>query len=160
MDAGPVGVSVTPVAALTNSFDYGRVMRKPGGLTAQEKAAVVQAAWSFDKRRYAWMDAITLPARRRAYYYQLSGNKKFSLAALIGRGLIALRRILPPSSKKTFCSRMVIEAYANIGYLWKEHSLECAFTPYDLAVQGIFDEEGWLCNIANPSWHPFGPMFP
>lgn len=159
VDAGPQGVAEVKVADLMANFDYARVMRKKS-LNGHQQLAVVKAAHSFVGRGYAWFDAIALPARRRAYYQRYSPKRKFDLVALLGRGLTALRRRHPPSSKKTFCSRMVIEAYAAIGHFPQEHCIECAHTPYDLAAETFFHEEGWLSNSATPTWHRLDPYSP
>jgi hypothetical protein len=152
VDAGPPGVAVVKVADLMADFEYARVMRKRS-LNGHQQLAVVKAARSFVGRGYAWFDAIALPARRRAYHQRFSPKRKFDLVALLGRGLTALRRRHPPSSEKTFCSRMVIEAYAAIDYFSQEHCIECVYTPYDLAAQNFFQYEGWLSNSATPTWH-------
>lgn len=159
VDAGPDGVSVVPVNNLIADFAYGWVLRRPG-LTQQQQLDIAKAAEINVNRAYAWMDAITLPARRRAFYADMTQTHRYNWMAILGRCLIAFRKRWPPSPKKTFCSRMVIEAFAAIGYFPTEHSSACTHTPFDLAAETFFEPVGWLCNSASPDWHPFDPYSP
>ena len=159
IDAGPTGVYRVDVAMLMASCSYGRVMRYTS-LGAQRQAIVVQKACSFQGCGYAWFDAITLPARRRNYWSRLGHPRTRSVVAVIGALLIAIRRRWPPTATKTFCSRMVIEAYAAAGIFNAKAVQECAITPLEFAADGNFSYEGWLYEPPSPQWHPFDPYSP
>lgn len=159
VDAGPVAVSDASICDLTANFAYGWVFRNPS-LTPDQRSVIVQAALSNVGRSYAWVDAITLPFRRRAFYADMTRMHRWNWVAIMGKGLIALRKFWKPSSKKTFCSRMVIEAFATIGHFSPEDSMACAHTPFDLAANTFFEPIGWLCKSKCPVWHPFDPYSP
>jgi len=159
VDAGPVGVSEAPIENLTANFAYGWVFRK-SSLTQHQRLQIVTKARSNLGRAYAWVDAITLPARRRAFYADRTPMKRWNWMAILGRGLIAWRKFRPPSPEKTFCSRMVIEAFAAIDHFPPEHSIACTHTPFDLAAETFFEPIGWLCKYQSPEWHPFDPYSP
>jgi len=159
VDAGPAGVTVVPITNLIENFAYGWVFRKPG-LTQKARTDIVQAALANDKKAYAWLDAIALPARRRAIFARGTPIQRWNLMAMVGRGLIACRKLRPPSPNKTFCSRMVIEAFAAIGYFSCEQTIACTYTPFDLAAGEFFEPVGWLCAGNSPVWHPFDPYSP
>ncbi|CAM8631691.1 Permuted papain-like amidase enzyme, YaeF/YiiX, C92 family [Comamonadaceae bacterium] len=159
VDAGPAGVSLVKINDLIANFDYGWVFRKPN-MTSVQQSKVVAAARSNINRAYAWMDAIALPLRRRAFYAYMTQKKRWNWITILGRTLITWRRFWPPSPKRTFCSRMVIEAYAVIGHFPPDHIFACTHTPFDLAADTFFAPVGWLCNSAAPVWHPFDPYSP
>ena len=159
VDAGPAGVSLMAISDLMKNFAYGWVLRKPN-LKPMQRSDIVKAAKNNLDRGYAWMDAIALPARRRALYSDMTKTHRWNWLAILGRGLIAWRRRSPPSPNKTFCSRIVIEAFAAIAHLSPEHRIACAYTPFDLAAETFFKPVGWLCKSAPPGWHPFDPYSP
>ena len=162
VDAGPAGVEEMPVGMSADS--YAQVMRK-SGLTALEQADVVAAARKFIGYRYAWLDAVTLPLRRRFYWRRHGPRRKMDWVtgrawlSLLGNCLTWLRRHYPPP-KKIFCSQVIVEAYAAIGYFPLELAEEGVFTPNDLAVDTIFVHQGWLCSKSKPTWHPLDPYSP
>ncbi len=159
VDAGPAGVNLVPISDLVANFGYGWVFRK-SSMTPQQQLDIVTAAQGNLGRAYAWMDAIALPARRRAFYADMTRMKRWNWMAILGRGLIAWRKRWPPSPKKTFCSRMVIEAFAAIDHFPPEHEIACTHTPFDMAAETFFEPVGWLCNSTPPDWHPFDPYSP
>ena len=159
VDAGPAGVQQVCVTDLMADFSYASVMRHES-LSEDDREVVVAAAYKFVGCGYAWFDSITLPARRRAYWQRHAVRRKMDLLALLGRGLTALRRLRPPSPKNTFCSRMVIEAYAAADYFNDDLVKECVFTPNDLAAECFFMYEGRLFAPRNPTWHPLDPYSP
>lgn len=159
VDAGPAGVEEVGISDLIENFDYGWVFRK-SGLTSNQRAKIVAAARSNVGRAYAWMDAISLPARRRAFYADMTRTGRWNWVAILGRRLIAWRMRWPPSEDKTFCSRMVIEAFADVGPFRAEHCTACAYTPFDLAADTFFEPVGWLCKLKCPVWHAFDPYSP
>lgn len=158
VDAGPAGVKLVRVDELMANFSYASVIRR-GHLTAQEQEKVVTTARAFVDCGYAWFDVFTLPARRRFYFRRYSG-RPLDLFAKLGRCLTALRRLLPPSRKNTFCSRLVVEAHASAGYFPSWLVDECVLTPNDLAVQTFLTHAGWLSNTKTPTWHPLDPYSP
>lgn len=162
VDAGPDGVEETPVVMPKGS--YVQVMRK-NCLTAVEQADVVAAARNFKGYRYAWIDAITLPLRRQAYWRRYGRHRKRewitgrAWITLLGKCLTSLRR-RQPSPEKTFCSQIIVEAYAAINYFPPELAQAGVFTPNDLAVDTFFVHQGWLCKTNNPTWHHLDPYSP
>lgn len=159
VDSGPDGVACVSISKLIADFDYGWVFRRPD-LTTQQRSDIAASALLNLGRAYAWVDAIALPARRRAFYADMTRRRQWNWMAILGRVLIAWRKSLPPSSKKTFCSRMVIDAYVSIGHLPQEHSIACTHTPFDLASETFFSPIGWLGKSGSPDWHPFDPYSP
>lgn len=128
---------------------------------------MVAAARKFVGFRYAWLDAITLPLRRRAYYQQWTPRRSKwdwvtgrAWLALLGRCLTSQRRRHPPSTE-IFCSQIIVEAYGAIDYFPRELVESGIFTPNDLAVDTYFTYQGWL-HIPNqdPTWHPLDPYSP
>jgi len=163
VDAGPEGVTETPVSIANGS--YVQVMRK-SSLDPTEQAIVVAAARKFKDYRYAWLDAITLPLRRRAYWRRWNPHRSkwdwitgSAWLALFGRCLISLRQRHPPS-QKIFCSHVIVETYASIGYFPMKLADSGVFTPNDLAVDSSFTYIGWLSKTNKPIWHPLDPYSP
>lgn len=163
VDAGPDGVKESSLAVCEG--EYVQVMRK-GCLTLTEQVAVIEAARKFLDYRYAWLDAIALPLRRRAYYRRWNPfRSKWDWVSgrawlpLLGRCLIALRRRHPPS-KKIFCSQIIVDAYAAIGHFPPDLANAGIFTPNDLAVDNSFTHMGWLAVTGQPTWHPLDPYSP
>ena len=163
IDAGPGVVEETPVVVHDGS--YVQVMRKKK-LTSKQQAKVVAAGRKFLGYRYAWLDAIALPLRRRAYYRRWNPLRSKwdwitgrAWLALLGSCLIWLRLRFPPS-KKIFCSQIIIEAYAAIGYFPEGLVESGIFTPNDLAVDSSFTYSGWLAPTTNSIWHPLDPYSP
>jgi len=162
VDAGLGGVTEMPIVLA--SGEYVQVMRKKG-LTVPDQQKVITAARNFIDYPYACLDAITLPLRRRAYWRMYGPRRKRdwltgrAWLALFGNCLIWLRSRHPPL-KKTFCSQIIVEAYAAIGYFPPKLAQAGVFTPNDLAVDTIFEYQGWLCSNNSPTWHPLDPYSP
>lgn len=164
VDAGPHGVHQVPLVVLQNEFAYGRVFRYPS-LDAVGIQKVVDAAIDAAAREkgYAWMDAITLPLRRAAYFARHRHFMRRPLLALPGALFLAKRRTPDPvKAPTTFCSRMILEAYYAANVFHKQDLQQCVWTPNDIAVIGIFEYVGWLNHIAppTPEWHPMDPYSP
>lgn len=164
VDAGPKGVYETNVVLSKGS--YVQVMRLDC-LTSEQQAEVVAAARAFKGYRYAWLDAITLPLRRRAYWQRWNPHRSKwdwvtgrACLTLLGSRLTSLSQRHPPS-KKISCSQIIVEAYAAIDYFPQELVEPSIFTPNDLAVDNFFAYKGWLY-IPNedPTWHPLDPYSP
>lgn len=163
VDAGPEGVTETPISIANGS--YLQVMRK-SSLNPMDQAIVVAAARKFKTYRYAWLDAITLPLRRRAYWRTWNPYRSnwdwitgSAWLALLGHCLTSLRQRHPPS-QKIFCSQVIVEAYASIDYFPMKLAKSGVFTPNDLAVDTSFTYVGWLSNTTQPIWHPLDPYSP
>ena len=114
VDAGPQGVACVPVTELIDAFEVGDVMRYIG-LDEDRRANIVMQALDFVGHQYAWWDAIAMTFRRDYYWrktWAYPGEPDWTVRGAIGKRLIERRKRNGPPVKATYCSQMVIEAYA------------------------------------------------
>jgi hypothetical protein len=147
IDAGPNGVRVNALADLLKEFSIARVFRSE--LSQEKLSLVVQTAFGFcGKRTYAMGDVKLLPFRRRVvrtrgYVFPRLVLLRLSPIYWFGKIALLYRRHFPPEGS-TYCSQMVIEAYAAAGFFNPDHLEEAAISPNDLAIGNFFRCIGFL----------------
>lgn len=156
VDAGPDGVSCAPVDDLINMFEVGDVMRYIG-LDDERRGNVVKQAQSFVGYEYAWRDAIEMTFRRD-YHWRKShaypGEPDWTVRGAIGKWLIKRRKQYGPPDRATYCSQMVIEAYANEVKINPDDVASGVYSPNDLLVDSMFQYQGYLFKKQEPKYHP------
>lgn len=163
IDAGRGGVHESNIKIPEGA--YAHVFRVEE-LSHQNESEVIERARALIGYDYAWLDAITLPARRANYYLNYFPRKtRFNFlrwrrwVGLLGGILNFLRKRFPPKNK-IFCSQIIAEAYGAIGYIRDDLVKSGIFTPNDLAVTNFATRLGWISMENNPNWHPFDPYSP
>lgn len=149
IDAGPSGVSVNALADLLKEFSIARVFRTD--LPEERIIVAVKAAFAFcGTRSYAMSDVKLLPFRRRVVRtrgYPGPRLQRLGLSPIYWLGKIALhyRRHFPPKGT-TYCSQMVIEVYATVGFFHQDQLEEAAISPNDLASDNYLRCIGFITN--------------
>jgi len=156
VDAGPNGVSCAQVADLINALEVGDVMRYVG-LDDERRAKIVEQALRFVGYEYAWRDAIEMTFRRDYHWRKsraYSGEPDWTVRGAIGKWLIERRKQNGPPDRATYCSQMVIEAYANEVLIEPDVVASGVYSPNDLLGPDIFQYQGYLFKKQVPKYHP------
>lgn len=147
VDAGPAGVDCNPLDELLSYFSVARVFRT--ALSEEKIDRVVDAALGFiGKYKYSMSDARWLPFRRRVVHTRgVSGpflhRCGLSPVTWLGKRALAIRK-KQPRDQETFCSHLVVQAYATVNYFQKQHIEEAATSPNDLASGNYFPCVGFI----------------
>lgn len=158
IDAGPRGVDFNAVEDLVDAFEICTVLRCPGPYAvswANDAKAYLELQVE-ERRRYANIDAILLPVRRWA----VSGSdvRRRGVRAVIGRLAIFLRT-LNAQTRGTYCSQLVVEAYAP-RFFGEHHVAQAVMTPNDFLTGSIFEHVGYMSTSENPDRHPLDVNIP
>ena len=151
IDAGPDGISKTPLSSLMAAFESGDVLRyrKLG----KRIIDVLAKARSFEGYAYAEPDARRMPFRRAAYRAKQYQRTPRSIKELIGLFFLKERLKSGPPLNQIYCSQMVIEAYGAAGIYTDDVIRSAAVSPNDLIENGEFEYMGFISNNPNPTRH-------
>jgi hypothetical protein len=106
--------------------------------------------------KYALIDALLLPARRRGV--KARRLQKKGVADLLARAVLFVRRFVRPR-KAAYCSQMVVESYAACGVFHDHDVAEACLSPNDLITIGNFTYKGFIWKKKRdgqkePDFHP------